>query len=171
MSRCVWIVAVSSMLAALGGCRCCGCLEHYADVIDDVGDTDVLFDQWYHPRLDVSRAGKPDWCGPINQRLCPCRCYMGSWKRNDECWLYPPSYPYWYPGTAFAPQATSPEAPPVEMLDSPSEELVPPLPAPPVPNSPGLAPAPLPELTPPPPAQPTAPPPPTTWRPRPTEVR
>jgi hypothetical protein len=169
MSRCVCVAAVLMMLSALGGCRCCGCLEHYADVIDDFGDTDVLWDQWYHPRLDVSRAGKPDWCGPVNQQLCPCRCSMGTWKRHDDCWLYPPSHPYWYPGNAFVEQPTAPAVPPAVEPDVPPSELVPP---PPVPTNQGLAPAPLPDVTPAPRQLPSTPPNPQQgWRSRQTEAR
>jgi len=134
-------------LAASSGCRCCPCFNCYANVIDDVGDFDVLFDRMYCPRLDVSRAGRPDWCGPINSRLCPCRCNQGTWKRYDECWRYPPSYPYAYPGHAFYDQPQAP-ATQTEVPDTVVPEPVIPTELPPPPQP--LAPPPLPDLTTPP---------------------
>lgn len=85
------------------GCRCLPGLNAYGNVIDDVSDADWWhpLDNVYCPRLDISRAGRPDWCGPVNSRLCPCRCVNGTWDRYDECNLYPPAYPYQYPGSFF----------------------------------------------------------------------
>lgn len=98
MSRVSWLLGVVVLTAMFSGCRCAPGFQRYADFIDDVNDNPVLWDQWYCPRLDISRAGKPDWCGPVNSRLAPCRCEgVGCWDRADECWRYPSGYPYWYP--------------------------------------------------------------------------
>lgn len=95
---------IALLATGLSGCRslCGNCLDGYASVIDHFQDYPVLFDTWYNPRLDVSRAGKPDWCGPVN-RLVGCRrcnC-VPAWSRYDDVWLYPPSYPYVFPGAAY----------------------------------------------------------------------
>jgi len=97
-----WLLILAVCTLAQTGCRCCCLLDPYATVIDDLKDYPVVFDSWYHPRLDISRAGKPDWCGPINSRLAPCRCdCVPEWTRNDEIWLYPPRHPYDFPGHAY----------------------------------------------------------------------
>ncbi len=93
----VWLAITSGLL---GGCRCCPLMTPYANAIDDVSDSHLYFDNWYHPRWDISRAGKPDWCGENGRRPWYC-CCEGAWSRHDDCNLYPPSYPYSYPGTAF----------------------------------------------------------------------
>lgn len=87
----------------MAGCRCCPLLNPYADCLDDVSDSHVYFDRWYHPRWDVSRAGKADWCGTSGLRHRWCRCCEqneGNSDIFDECHLYPPSYPYEFPGQA-----------------------------------------------------------------------
>lgn len=89
-------------VASMAGCRNCCCLDHYGCAIDHIKDYPVIFDTWYCPRLDISRAGKPDWCGPVN-RLVGCRrcnC-VDEWTRYDEIWLFPPRHPYLFPGASF----------------------------------------------------------------------
>lgn len=91
------VLAISSLLA---GCRPCFLLNPYANAIDSLNDTHAYFDNWYYPRLDISRAGKPDWCGPLNSRLGKQICYLGCYDRYDKYNLYPPSNPYSFPGNA-----------------------------------------------------------------------
>lgn len=102
MRRHHWLLAMACWAAGLSGCRCCCLFEPYNNLIDHIKDYPVLFDQWYCPRLDISRAGKPDWCGPINRHLGPCRCCdQPEWTRYDDCWLYPPVNPYEFPNHSF----------------------------------------------------------------------
>jgi hypothetical protein len=100
------------LLGALAsGCRCCSLLNPYANAIDDINDSHVYFDNWYNPRLDISRAGKPDWCGPVNSRVGKGICYLGSYDQYDDSNLYPPSNPYTYPGNTLpAAKAWTPPA-------------------------------------------------------------
>ena len=121
MGRGWWLWSVVGLAVFSAGCRCSPVMPCYADFIDDVSDNPELFDKWYCPRLDISRAGKPDWCGPLNSRLAPCRCdCVETWDRADECWLYPAGYPYVYPSrtmplmTGIAPADSMPVQPPVE---------------------------------------------------------
>jgi hypothetical protein len=159
MSRYVlWTAVLMALIGALG-CRCCPCLDHYGDAIDGVTDVDVAFDAWYCPHCDISRAGKPDWCGPLHRWMCPCRCQSGCWGRFNECWLYPPGYPYDYPAQALYDigQAARPAA--EEMLpDVPTIDLLSP--------QPPAAPPALPPAPPPNGATPPPPPIPEGWRPR-----
>lgn len=101
--RQVWIMLVAAgFVLGQSGCRCCFLFEPYNDLIDHLNDSRWIFDPWYCPRLDISRAGKPDWCGPINRTLAPCRCECeDEWKRYDEIWLYPPRYPYTFPNQSY----------------------------------------------------------------------
>lgn len=124
-------LCLAGMLAGATGCRCLPGLDCYGNVIDDVADADWWhpLDNVYCPRLDVRRAGQPDWCGPINSTLCPCRCVNGTWNRYDECHRYPPAYPYQYPaeffGTVINPQTGQPypqPAPAADPLRNESEE-------------------------------------------------
>ena len=104
--------------ASLTGCRCCCCFEHYNDFIDDLKNYPLLFDTWYHPRLDISRAGKPDWCGPINRQLAPCRCEdQECYDRYDEVWQYPPRYLHQHP-SAFYPGPSNVITPPGPIEDT-----------------------------------------------------
>jgi hypothetical protein len=89
------LIILTSCLST--GCRSCFLLNPYANLVDDINDTHVYFDHWYNPRLDISRAGRPDWCGPINSRLGRNICYMGCYDRYDDENLYPPSHPYSFP--------------------------------------------------------------------------
>lgn len=125
-------LCLAGALAGSAGCRCLPGLNAYGNVIDDVSDADWWhpLDNVYCPRLDISRAGRPDWCGPVNSRLCPCRCVNGTWDRYDECNLYPPAYPYQYPaeffGTVVNPSTGTPypqPAPPADPLRNESDEV------------------------------------------------
>jgi hypothetical protein len=148
------------VLAGMLGCRCCPCLDHYGDVMDCVTDVDIAFDAWYCPRCDKSRAGKPDWCGSLHQWMCPCRCQQGCWDRYDECWLYPPSYPYHYPAQALYDIGRSAQPAADERLpDVPTYDLM----SPDSPEAPGGA---LPPAPPPNGSSPPPPPVPEGWRPR-----
>lgn len=165
LKRWGWGLCLAGVLAGTSGCRCLPGLNAWGNVVDDVSDADwwPRLDNVYNPRFDISRAGRPDWCGPINSRLCPCRCLEGSWDRYDECHLHPPAYPYQYPaeffGSVVGPDGTA-APPPVgptpqvlpresdeverEFLPNPTEVPQQP-PAPPVPAPPPLEPAPEPE--------------------------
>ena len=64
-------------VVGLVGCQCCGVTERYADLIDDVNDYDLELDAWYHPGLDLTRIGKPDWCrSRFNRMLCRRACEL-----------------------------------------------------------------------------------------------
>uniref|UniRef100_A0A7C4LJ54 Uncharacterized protein n=1 Tax=Schlesneria paludicola TaxID=360056 RepID=A0A7C4LJ54_9PLAN len=149
MARSKWIAAKGLCLLLLVGCRVVPGFDLYGNALDDLTDIDVVFDREYDPRWDISRAGQPDWCGPINRTLAPSRCFLGTWQRYDACWLYPPSYPYWYPGDALY-RATPSTRRAESSLPSETEpsilnpELL--MPSPPAEESPGgLPPAPLPD--------------------------
>lgn len=49
------LLSVLLMTVVLSGCHCCGCTERYADVIDDVSDCNVCFDDCYCEQLDLTR--------------------------------------------------------------------------------------------------------------------
>jgi hypothetical protein len=102
--------------AGLTGCRCFYCFEPYNDFIDDHMDYPIWFDRWYNPRLDISRAGKPDWCGPINRFLAPCRCAdQECYDRHDEVWQYPPRYLHQHPSNFYpGPSNVITAPPPIE---------------------------------------------------------
>lgn len=131
----LWLLA-AALLIGLSGCRCCCLLEPYASAVDLIEDYPVVWDRWYCPRLDISRAGKPDWCGPINSHLAPCRCVdQPEWSRYDKIWLYPPRYQYLFPNHSFpGPSQSAPEEKrsPYELPESAplEEEMVPPPPTP-----------------------------------------
>ncbi len=137
-----WMLLAACLLGQ-SGCRCCCLLEPYATILADIKDYPVVWDSFYNPRFDISRAGKPDWCGPINSHLAPCRCdCVPAWKRFDAIWLYPPRYVYDFPGHAY-PAPINFEADRSRHLDGPemerlTDDLVPPgpLPEPPVPQAP-----------------------------------
>ena len=121
------LILVSGLIT---GCRVSPLLNPYANVIDDVNDTHLYFDNWYNPRLDISRAGKPDWCSsPANSRLGRNICYLGCYDKHDDCNQYPPSNPYMFPSntmpepkvwTPASKQPTAPLASPTEMPPSPA---------------------------------------------------
>lgn len=54
-------LAALSLLVSCG-CHCCGCTEHYADVIDDVSDCNVCLDECYCEDLDLTRLCMPRHC-------------------------------------------------------------------------------------------------------------
>lgn len=135
--------------AASSGCICCPGFGLYADYIDSWGSRGQYNDILYHPRLDISRMGQPDWCsGPVNRHVDDCQCEQWgfTWKRYNHCYRYPPRTPYTYPGNAVEqarmltpePEPTPPPAPaydePVEGTDSkavaPHPAVLPPAPAP-----------------------------------------
>ena len=91
-------------------------LTPYANAVDDINDTHFYFDNWYNPRLDINRAGRRDWCGPINSRLAPGICYLGSWDRYSDEYLYPPANPYTLPSNTM---------PPPKVAKPPAQEDVP----------------------------------------------
>jgi hypothetical protein len=134
-----WLMLAACCAAVFSGCRCCCLLEPYAAAIDYVKDYPILFDSWYNPRLDISRAGKPDWCGPVNRLIGPCRCCdQPEWTRYDDIWLYPPRYMYNFPNHSYpgptqslppekSEYSNEPESAPLE----PTEIPPPPLPEPP----------------------------------------
>ncbi len=140
MQRRYWTYVFGALwLASLTGCRCCCFFESYNDLIDDLNDHRMLFDRWYHPRLDISRAGKPDWCGPINSRLAPCRCEdQECYDRFNEVWQYPPRYPHVHP-SAFYPNQNNFVSPLSEPIEDTGPRITPPKsstePIPPQPDS------------------------------------
>ena len=115
------LVLVSTFVC---GCRACPLLNPYANVVDDINDSHVYFDNWYNPRWDISRAGRPDWCSPVNSKLGRNICYLGCYDKYDDCNLYPPSNPYSFPSSTmpdpkvWTPPAHTPPAP-TEMPPSP----------------------------------------------------
>jgi hypothetical protein len=96
-----WSPFVWLLSGFMAGCRCSPLLNPYANAVDDLSDKHVYFDNWYHPRFDISRAGKPDWCGTNGRRHGWYGCGEGAWGRFDECHLYPPRYPYEFPSQRF----------------------------------------------------------------------
>lgn len=148
MSRGLLLFGVLTALTCASGCRCFPGFACYANFMDDVADDDWCFDQWYTPRLDISRAGKPDWCGPINRTLSPCRCCgKGTWGWADPCWRYPGRTPYYYPGQVVPPPGMlmmNPAEPPAAVPVTPQLPVMDPLPivAPPKPFEDPAAPAP-----------------------------
>ena len=100
--RRLWLVLGMVIASGLSsGCRCCPLMNPYANAVDDVSDSHLYLDNWYRPRWDISRAGKPDWVGTQGRQRSWYCCREGTWGRYDDCNLYPTSYPYSYPGTAF----------------------------------------------------------------------
>lgn len=142
-----WLCLASTLVTLFSGCQCCPLFNTYANAIDDINDTHVYFDRCYNPRLDITRMGKPDWCGPINSRWCPCSCNNGCYDRYDKCNLYPPLTPYEFPSNIMPPPVIRTERKPreidLELMDmtgeSPplgpsSRSAAPPAPSPSPPN-------------------------------------
>lgn len=126
--RRVLVVGLISLSGLVTGCRSCFLLNPYANAIDDISDTHVYFDGWYNPRLDISRAGRPDWCGPFNSRLGKGICYFGCYDRYDDCNLYPPANPYTFPANTLPePKVWTPKSP-LPIPPIPAETPVKPLP-------------------------------------------
>lgn len=142
MPRSLLVLGVLALLSTSAGCRCFPGFNAYGDWIDDIGDDECTLEGFYDPRWDISRAGRPDWCGPINRWLGDCRCCnQGQWDRANECWRYPPRYPYWYPGQSVLPpgmtfpqEAVSPS--PATTPDPVVPESAPPAESAPLPPSP-----------------------------------
>jgi len=64
------------VIVGLAGCQCCPLTDHYASVIDSIADHEHGLDVLYHPGLDLTRIGRPDWCHcGVNRLWCPCRCH------------------------------------------------------------------------------------------------
>lgn len=101
MRRVLTLVGLTCWLGLVSGCRCFPAVEKYHDAIDCASDFDILWDRWYYPPWDVSRAGRPDWCSSSwNRKICPCRCQQGVWNGYYGLQHYPPNYPYSYPSQA-----------------------------------------------------------------------
>lgn len=131
------LLPIALLAFGVTGCRNCFCLDHYGAVVDHVKDYPILFDTWYCPRLDISRAGKPDWCGPVNRVVGCRRCELvPEWTRYDDVWLYPPRYPYLHPGAAYPGPSQNQEEPVFrdqyesETITLPPEMVPPPAPRP-----------------------------------------
>jgi hypothetical protein len=139
VSRRLLVLSLLAVLGASAGCRCFPGFDRYADFIDDVGDDECTLEGFYSPRWDISRAGRPDWCGPVNRWFGGCVCCQGTWDRANECWRYPPQHPYWYPGQSVLPPGVTP----------PQTQAVPP-----PPSQPQAAPPTTPYEAVPPPAEP-----------------
>ncbi len=136
MVRVATLVGLTCWLSLISGCRCMPGIEKYHNTIDTVSDFDILWDRWYYPPWDASRAGRPDWCSSSwNRKICPCRCQQGVWHGYYDCQHYPPNHPYSYPSQAVPlvgvlsppPNATHPE-----VMRTPEEpgEAVPAIPVP-----------------------------------------
>lgn len=102
----VWISVAAVAIGLISGCQCCPLTDHYGNAIDDINDTHVYFDRVYNPRFDITRMGKPDWCGPFNRLFCRRNCYNGCYDRYDDCNLYPPLTPYVFPSNVMPPPVT-----------------------------------------------------------------
>ncbi|MGH7199376.1 MAG: hypothetical protein ACREJB_02155, partial [Planctomycetaceae bacterium] len=101
---------------------------------DDISDTEFYAEVFYHPELDLTRIGKPDWCRcPINRALCrgPC-CRYERCLHCDERPFLPGAGPL--PPYPIEPEPLSSD----ETLGDGHETDVPPEPAP----GPELAPLP-----------------------------
>jgi len=84
----IWLTA---LLLGNAGCQCCSWTEHYQDTIDHVADHQPHLDSIYHPGLDLTRIGYPDWCqSPLNRWLygdCCCRD-----TRQQPAYIHNPMY-------------------------------------------------------------------------------
>ncbi len=100
------LIAIAGAVMGLfagAGCQCCPLFDRYANVVDDANDTHLYFDRIYNPKLDITRMGKPDWCSPWNRFFCRRCCNNGCYDRFDDCYLYPPQYPYEFPSYVMPP--------------------------------------------------------------------
>lgn len=93
----VWISVAAIAIGLVSGCQFCPLTDYYGNAVDDINDTHVYFDRVYNPRFDLTRIGKPDWCGPFNRLFCRRGCVNGCYDRYDDCNLYPPLHPYSFP--------------------------------------------------------------------------
>jgi hypothetical protein len=65
------------LCAVLPGCiNCCPCMDHYGDLVDDIGQMQPDLDCLYRPWYDPTRIGYPDWCAcEFNCWWAGCGCY------------------------------------------------------------------------------------------------
>lgn len=70
------LAGVAVLALSVGaGCQCSPKLNCYANIIDDISDQEGDLDYLYHPGLDLTRIGKPDWCqDPVNRLLWGTSC-------------------------------------------------------------------------------------------------
>ena len=69
------LVLALLLVCGLTGCQCCPLTNHYASAVDCIADHEHHLDVFYHPGLDLTRIGRPDWCQcGFNHWLCHCRC-------------------------------------------------------------------------------------------------
>jgi hypothetical protein len=148
------VLGMLALMSVSAGCRCFPGFDRYADFIDDIGDDECTNEGFYNPRWDISRAGRPDWCGPVNRWFGACVCNQGCWDKANPCWRYPPAYSYWYPGQSVLPPGMTPPASPAAPQAMPYQPQVPAaspqyevLPPPPEPNPFEEFPAPPPPLS------------------------
>lgn len=104
---------VSLLTLTLGavGCQCCSWTEHYQDTIDHIADHQPHLDRFYHPGLDLTRIGYPDWCqSGVNRCLygdCCCRD-----TRQQPPYIHNPMYSPQPRETQLAPIPEGPEISP-----------------------------------------------------------
>lgn len=96
------ILLLSAFCALMAtGCQCCRSFDTYAAAVDHVADRNGNANCWYSPKYDLTRIGKPDWCGTAPSWLCPCRCQEeGCYTPPKGCQPYPQSGPSYYPNDA-----------------------------------------------------------------------
>lgn len=95
----LWSLLMLGLLLPSAGCRCFPGFNAYNQAIDCVADHQPHLDNWYNPRLDISRAGRPDWCVGCNRALGACRCEgKPPYCRFSDDYLYPPRYQTTFPG-------------------------------------------------------------------------
>src|SRR5688500_14771977 len=67
--------AVGLVLTFSGCINCSPCMDHYGDIVDDLGEIEPELDWLYNPCCDLSRIGMPDWCAcPHNRWFGGCAC-------------------------------------------------------------------------------------------------
>ena len=140
------------LLLSLTGCQCFPVVtECYQDDIDVIADHECQLDWLYHPGLDLTRIGYPDWCrSKVGHWLCGDRC--GCCRRPPDYDHYPIYVPDREP-LAAGPVEDIPSVPPVspqqrldvdpaqvpinpEKVLDPLDPLPPKLPEPPLPMPP-----------------------------------
>lgn len=75
------------------GCRCSPLAERCYDKVDCISDHKACLDRLYCPRLDVSRAGMPDWCSGRAHSKCRrcqgrCCCQGQAWYPTEHTMAY-----------------------------------------------------------------------------------
>ena len=75
MRRIAYLAITACVLVMGSGCTVCHYIsEKWADCVDDFQRHHSLtYDHLYHPWMDVSRIGKPDWCECRVNRFLDCR--------------------------------------------------------------------------------------------------